>query len=226
MNISELREAFKSASGFLFWTNASIDEAINNGIKFLDSKTFSSKKDQVLFRKLEIGKRFVIIPMECKVIKEVWISNAEERQRLTKVESFPLNYYEETGTPISYYPFSTETFEKTFDKMFVFSNFADLVFCDGLVRGVVFNCYAEEEYSIMLKGRFNILSLSDEFSSNWWSVNYPELVVTTAMYVLDINRRNSSGGAELSGVIMDTIREINNDAIEEEVEDVSLVLEG
>ena len=226
MNLIELREAFKRASGFLYWEDVLVDEAINNGIKFLDSKTFCRDKVSKVFKKLELGSRFITIPMECKVIKDVWITDSVERQKLEKVTVFPEDCFGSLGTPSSYYPFSTETYEKTMDKMFVFSRFADIVFSNGLYRGIVFDIQADKDYSVIISGRFNSLSLTTSFPTNWWSVQHGDLVVTAAMYVLDINRRNSSGGAELSGPLLDSIREINNDSVEEEVEDISSVMEG
>jgi len=227
MNLTELREAFKSASGFLFWEDALIDEAINNGIKFLDSKTFSAKKDQKVFDVIDAGERAIYFPMDCKVIKEVWIIDDTSKTRLKK-ENIAREFLttETGGKPISYSPFTTETYHKTIDQITIAGQFADVTFNYGTSRGILFNCPMDKSYQIEVDGRFYPAPLTETFPENWWSVNHPDTVITAALYVLDINRRNSSGGMELKGPLLDAINEINNDAIEEEVEDQDLVLEG
>jgi len=228
VDIIELREAFKSASGFSHWDNARVDKQINSGIKFLDSITFTPVKDLRFFATLEAGSGMVIFPMNCRAVKDVWIMDTESRERvgiaynLNEIRSESL----ETGRARVYKPISVEVYGKNLSEMEVYGNFADITFTTGTCRGMAFFPKADKEYKVEINGKFDSIPLSDSNKENWWGVNYPEVVVQAAIYTSDVNFRNSSGGMEIFENIKLITTQINNDAVEDEEGNGSSVMEG
>lgn len=247
MVISELRTRFRNESGFSYFLDTKVDEVLNNGIKYLDSITFSPVKDQRIFIPLKSEDNCISFPMKCRVIKEVWACDDSRRERVNRDPDLDglrnatnwlfkywwwWRYYGSTfsvvanGRPHWYRSFVTEPFDKSIAAQSYLSKFADVTWSDGVSRGIAFAPRADKDYIIEVFGKFDSIPLSDTTVTNWWSENYPLLVVQAAMYVLDMSYRNSSGGMELKGVIVDAVSGINNDAIEEEIGSDDCIMEG
>lgn len=227
MDLNELREEFKTSSGFFFWENSELDKAINRGLKFLDEHCYSGKRDMRLYRTLVSGANRIVFPQKAQVVKSVWIMDLTERLELPKTDLNEIRGFDFTnGKPTAYLPISVEPASETINELTVPAMFADFVISGGSHRGLAFNKVADRDYYIEIFGRFFSIPLSDTFPTNWWAVNYPELVIMASLYTLDMRYRNSSGGMELKGPIVEALKEINNDEIEEELAGSSMAMEG
>lgn len=227
MNLTQMRGEFKDSSGFLHWTDIEINNALNRALKFLDRKCFTSRRNSRIYRTLEVGSNRILFEQRSQVIKDVWIMETDSRERLTKIDLEEIRRQDFTsGKPKHYLGIETDYHDKTADSLNVPGVFADLSPIEAWGMGLAFDRVADKEYYIEVYGRFLTPALNDIQVENWWSIWYPELLLQAAIYLLDVRYRNSSGGLELYNVIMATINEINNEEIEEELEGVSMVMEG
>ena len=226
MTISELRTLFKTRSGDLNMTDADIDKHINSGISVLDRLTEFSHAPAKYYAELAIGASFHTFTSKNRVIQEVWIIKANTgRSKLEKVNHSDLReqYSDIPNTtgdlPLYYAVDINRAYPEDFDETNLpaaFQPYIDTVTADYNIKGILFAPPTDEVYVLEVIGKFHSPTLSDTFTQNWWSVNYPELTLSAALRQLEISYRNTEGANDYMNAMKVELKGIDYDKAEEE----------
>lgn len=162
-------------------------------------------------------------------IKEVTLSNADGRVRLTKkslkwlkdIYNEPISDIDQ-ATPLYYAPAmmglspqqvaltsSDYTDDFTYDTLAV--RFTD----DYDARGILIMPPTDSVYSVTIEGNFYPLQLSSDSDENFWSANYPEALCIACNYVLAAHQSNLKRMAEIEEVVTRYLVGSEKDVVDE-----------
>lgn len=228
----EIREQFIRQTGRYDLVVDSVAWADNGADWYL--KAGQRMLDQMAGQPAQTGRKFAIVSAgvyaleveNCRSVREVWVSTSESSWQLTFYEprEFRWRFPEPWGAASSGAP-SAWTLGRirsvpdgeTVDK---FNNYAgDLQnFPDRLSSlGIVWQPAADEELQIEVVGDFFSVELSSESSTNWWSVNQPDLLVLAAQYKLETALGNSERQGDWLSELRARLIDIEKDWIATEV---------
>ena len=231
--IVELRLLFADRSGDINILDADIDRYVNSGIELLDTLTEFSHAPAKYYGELAIGDSFHNFGSRSRVVKEVWILEEDgTRSKLEKVthaelmERYSPPNDVDAGKPLYYAININRAFPTSFDETTLpaaFQPFIDTVAADYSIDGVIFRPPADAIYVLEVIGKFHSPTLSDAYTENWWSVNYPDLTLLAAMYQLVTLYRNSEGAKDYMNTMATVINGISNDKAEEDAVDYQVM---
>lgn len=229
MTIAELRVLFTGRSGDINMDNVDVDRYINSGIELLDLLTEYSHAPAKYYGQVAAGEYFHTFGSKNRVIKEVWIIDSEDgRSRLEKVthsnlrEFYPDINTAEAGKPLYYAVDINRAYPSGFDETslpLAFRPHIDTVANDYNIKGILFGMPMDEVYVVEVIGKFHSFVLSDAYTQNWWSVNYPDLVNLAAMYQLETHYRNSEGANDYMNTMKTILKGLDYDKAEEDSEE-------
>lgn len=229
MTISELRTLFTSRSGDINMADADIDRYINSGIELLDLLTDYSHAPAKYYAEIATGDSFHTFGNKSRVIKEVWIiDSVDGRSKLEKVKLSDLReYYPDITTTAAgkpkYYAVDINRAVPTgFDETTLpaaFQPFIDVSVPAYALKGILFGIPTDETYVVEVIGKFHSPTLSDTYTQNWWSVNYPDVAILAAMYQLEAHYRNTEGMNDYMNAMKPILKGIDYDAAEEDGEE-------
>jgi hypothetical protein len=225
MTLKEIRALFTTRSGrFDLITEEGLDNGadffIQAGCRTLDRMIQHVKSVATHYEAIEAGDYYLIFT-RCRAIKQVWVSNALSRTELELYtpKDFYLDYAGPASTisqgrPSAYTPINLRTVEKeAFNSLATFMQYvrAD----DETYNGIVFPP-ADGNYVVEIIGLFESKALECEIDENYWSVNFPDLLILAAMYKLEVFNRNKQGAEDwLAGITME-ITQLEKDMVEQD----------
>lgn len=250
MNLLAIRTEFVQVSGrydlvvnSTAWADAGANKYIQRGQRMLDRKVAGGFARGKYLKDLTVGDYKVSL-IRCRSIEEVWVADGTSRTRLKEVKPEDLRgingpfrdeWFTEPftsmtgGRPLYYYP---ATLRRVPENGSVLSDSATLTSYldtvaayDGSFTGLIMLPPADIAYVIEVVGLFYTPTLSLDADENFWTVNYPNLLVTAALRQLDVMYNGAKNVKALDEVINEELIEIEMDTIAQEITNIS-VLEG
>jgi hypothetical protein len=230
MNLLEVRTVAAQMSGRwdlvnpTTFANNGMDFHILSGQKYLDRLiTLPDSKANIFFAPIA-GSYSITIPSSCRILQEVWASNAEARYVLNKLEpaDFKAKYL---------YPVASTTAEAPVDYAFIDSRSLSADYQDLLAeyldkpavdgsgygyRGIVFGPQFDEQYVIEVIGLFHQVELQTDADTNYWSYAAPNLLLMATMRSIEIFNRNTEGVNDWTASILSELQTMDYDVAEEE----------
>lgn len=233
MNLVDLIDEFKEASGRIDLDDATILKHINRGSRLLDRRSKREKSESRAHTALQPLSYIMTTDPDLRYIKQVWASTTTKRWQIGEIDLAVIreyyNTYPHTVSPgdVTSYALTTATlapggtlssenpsaeFWPQFTGDALFSNSSGY-------RAMILYPVPEEVTVIEIIGTYYTQAIRDEigYDKNWWSINHSQLLVHAALITLDANYRNTSGAKELYAFIDEELREIFYDDIEEEL---------
>lgn len=225
MNLKDVRVLFRTRSGRYDLVNSDdsdngADFFIQSAVRKLDRMITHVKSEATAFGALSSGD-FYHVFQRCRSIKEVWVSDATSRTQLKLLT--PIEFYTEfaapkstidVGRPAYYTPLNLRATDVTaFESIAQFLQYVRPD--DELYNGVVFNP-ANGSYVIEIKGLFDSKALECDLDTNFWTENFPDLLIIAAMYKLEVFHRNRQGAKDWQDSIVEELAAIEMDMIEQD----------
>ena len=229
MNLLEIRQQFVTLSGRADLatttddtndTNNGADFFIANGTRWLDLAQETDKEAAQFDAGFAIGDWRVLME-NCRVVKEVWYRDSEgSRTEIDVVsqdklrEDYPKLSGEDNGTPTKWASYV--------------SRFAPTQVGSGQqikYNSVVIMPPTDAAVTIEIFGVFHSLELKSNIQQNYWSVNYPDLLVLSALMSLEGFYRNTQGVNDYLNQINTILRGIDVDSADATTVE-SLQMEG
>jgi hypothetical protein len=218
----QIRKLFAERSGRFDLLNeddsdSGADFFIQAGTRFLDKSVQHLKSKATSFIAVAANDFYKTFT-RCRAIERVWISNTESR---TEVElCTPIDFYQAFAGPVStrapgrpayYTPINLRSTDLTaFESLAQFLQYVTTD--DEAQTGVVFNV-ADGDYVLEIEGLFESDELLANYDDNFWSVNYPDLLLMASLYKLEVFNRNTAGANDwLAGITAELI-ELEKDMI-------------
>ena len=224
MNLEELRALFITRSGRFDLVDEDGKDSganffIQAGTRVLDRMSQHLKSTATAFGAVEIG-AFKHVFTRCRAIKEVWISDTSTRTKLELCS--PTEFYQyfngiknnlDVGRPAYYTPINLRATDiKAFESLGQFLQYVRPD--DDTYNGIVFNP-ADGNYVIEIIGLFSSRELSCDLDENFWSVNFPDLLIMAALYKLEVFHRNTAGANDWLAGITSELTMIEMDMVEQ-----------
>lgn len=92
-----------------------------------------------------------------------------------------------------------------------------LVESNTVLRAIIFDCKADADYLITLNGLYHNTELTADTDTNFWTAEYPELLIAAACYTLEAEYRNTEGSKSWNETIANYLRSYDNDRVEQEL---------
>lgn len=226
MTLLEIRTMFGKRSGRYdlvtpaTWADNGADDFINAGIKYLDGLLDFPKAEATIYETLAIGDWYVLF-QKARFIEEVWISNIEEKWQLDEetkeimredYEDIPTDI--DNGRPLVYRPANVRT-TPVAAALTTITKFGATAFTEVLApysyNGIIFMPPADEAYTLEIVGSFYSPTLSDDADENYWTVEFPIVVVMSALRQLEVIYRNTEGVKDWDGAILSELANIDKD---------------
>ena len=231
MNLAELIEEFKEASGRIDLDDATIIKHINRGSRLLDRRSKREKIESRAHAALQPGVFVLTTDPDLRTVKSVWAATSSTRWQIGEISLLEMrDFYKESPHNVApgmvdYYAQTSVTLGPggPVDGANPSAEFwpqwsADLMFNNSSGhRGMLVYPVPSEITVIEIIGNYYTPALQDEigYRKNWWSVNHGQLLVQAALITLDANYRNTNGAKELYAFIDEELREIFYDDIED-----------
>jgi len=206
-----------------------MDFYITAGQKYLDKLVTIPDSQANIFFAPVAGEYTITIDKSCRAIYEVWANDDEARWELNKLElsDFKYKYNEPVSaitpsSPCDYTFMNMRSISP--DEQSSLAEFLSKTAVEGSgfgYRGIVFGPQFDATYVIEVIGLFGQIILSSDLDSNFWSFNYPHLLISAALRAIEVFSRNTSGVADWSKAINSEITLIDFDIADEESYDIS-----
>lgn len=238
MSLATLRTEFRVRTGDLNIIDADIDNYINRGIKFLDALTDYTHAPAKHFAVIPINTLAYTFSSNCRAAHKVYLIDAmtgrTEIDKITQAQMrtlYPDSANSTSGKPIYYTIDEVRSYPDTFDKTLAanvpYAKYINTAISNWTTRGIDFNCPTDKEYMIEIDGLFNHPELTDVIpavTDNWWTVQYPEAVMLSAMYHMELTYRNSEGANDYLIGMRGIIDGIDKDRADEESHNTTQML--
>lgn len=234
MNLLEIRTKLAEQSGRydlvtpVTFADNGMDFHITAGQKYLDKLVTVPDSQANIFFAPVAGEYSITIDKSCRAIYEVWANDDENRWPLNQQSLSIFKYlYDQPVTSITAGP----PCDYTFMDMRSISPDAQSSLAEFLsktavedsgygYRGIVFGPQFDATYVIEVIGLFSQIVLTSDSDSNFWSFNYPHLLIMSALRSIETFNRNSEGIKDWTASIMSETAELDFDVVEEESYDV------
>jgi hypothetical protein len=240
MALIDIRTKFIQLSGRFDLVVSPITFTPDNGADFFikagqrlldnlqDTKFFWYKKN------LTAGQGVIDVPY-LRVVKEVWLANAEGRSQLEKKSLGWIreNYGEpfsaqDRGTPI-YWAQGVNQLSIAQEALTT-ANYTteftygadDLIFSDELSGGhhytsLLLAPVSNVTSTLEVLGKFFGSLLTADTSKSFWTEQYPEVLVRAALYQLEVFYRNTEGAKDWRTAIEEDIMGIDHNLVDEQI---------
>jgi hypothetical protein len=235
MNLLEIRTQFIKISGrydlvvdaSAFADNGA-DFYIQQGQRSLERRLDSRPTGAKYYIDLEVGDYLVKIK-NSRVIQEVWILDTDTRTQLSPITHEALRELAYT-TPLSsatraqpqvYYPTSLRRSPDDEDgsgDSALLQTYLDIVSpSDPDYNGIVLYPPVDKAYGLEIVGLFYDYKLTTDTESNYWSSNYPTLLIMAALRELEIMYRGSKTVSRWDEIISAEVAGIDMDSVAQEI---------
>ena len=205
---------------------------ITEGLKWLDRLLNKGHMQAKCFKSVSAGGWYVLL-QNCRAIQKVWCSDTEEKWELPVVtlEDFKSEYAEpmanaDQGQPehavISVLRTSPETASQITLDSFGASASVEVA-SEYTYTTLLFGPPADGAYELEIHGLFYSTALSADADENWWTVNFPLVVVWSALRQLEITYRNYEGQKDWENAIASELKGVEMDFVEEEIADLDQI---
>ena len=236
MNLLDIRKQFIRESGrydlvvdTVTYADNGADFHITSGQKYLDKLAQVPENTAQLFLPLGLGEYSLSFQNHCRSIESVFINSTTDRWELEKKDLRELKSYfseavsvTDSGTPSVFAIANLRALETTSKTSL--GTFINLTWEESDTkydyRGLIITPPAAQDYVVEVTGRFAQNILSDDTDENWWSLEYPHILIMGAMRSLEIFNRNSEGRRDWEQAITMETFEIGKDVAHEESFDV------
>lgn len=216
MTLAEFRKEFVQLSGRFDlvkdtqdYKDDGADFLINAGVRLLDSMFTHTKSYATSEIQTEIGKSVYDVPSMLS-IEGVQRGSDKGRVTLTHIEEHVLQEIGPTEKSSSGVPASYAIFTSVSDGVTGNSK-------DNLSKLTIkVTPTPDKVLSLYVYGRVS-LKLSNENSQNFWTINYPEILISATMYQIERFHRNRQGMADHMAAIQRDMRNLDADAIESQM---------
>lgn len=230
MNLIEIRTMLLEKSGRYDLVDPStfadngMDFHINAGQKYLDKLvTIPDSLANIFFAPIA-GEYTITVDKSYRAIYEVWANDSESRWPLNKLELSDFKY--KYNKPVSSTT-SASPCDYTFMDMRSISPDAQSSLAEFLsktavegsgfgYRGIVFGPQFDTTYVIEVIGLFSQILLTSDNDSNFWSFNYPHLLIMATLRAIETFNRNTEGVRDWTASIISETNELDLDVAEEE----------
>ena len=226
MNLKEVRTKFVELSGrfdlvvdTVDYLDNGADFFIQAGAQLLDQLNDSGAEEGTIFQKVKTGDYYVFVP-GLRVVEQVWAYNTEVRRQLTETDRVGLREFfpnkiinNKTGFPAKYFPGSfTIGNEDSSDGVpeFMVKLSAD----NSVPNGILFPP-TDQDLTLEIVGKFFSYPLVKCGDENFWSINYPLLLIWAALYNVEVTYRNNSGANDWLNAINSKLYSIACDAVDQ-----------
>ena len=230
MNLAELIEEFKEASGRIDLDDATITKHLNRGSRLLDRRSHRDKIEVRAHSALQAGVYTFITDPDLRSIKQVWAMTDSKRWQIGQMSLADMRgYYDQSPPQVT--PGSVQAYCETSvslgpggDPDNPSSNYfvqwtGDILFQNSAgYRGITVWPIPAVTTVIEVIGNYYTPALKAAvgYDTNWWSVKCEQLLIQAALITLDANYRNTSGAKDLYAFIDAELQEIYFDDIEED----------
>ena len=240
MNLIEIRTMFRDISGRYDLVNADLsdngaDIYIQQGQKSLERRTNYTPSTATVFKDITAGS-YLIQLKSCRVISDVWIISTDGRKKLKKFSMEDLRSFNylpplssPSGAPSLYYPANLRRSPDDEDGL---SDSATLkTFIDTIspsnptITGLVIYPPADIDYGLEIHGLFYNLQLTNDTDSNYWTVNYPMILLMASLQQLGNMYRGAKSSIVWDDLIEKELTNIDKDHVEQEIASVN-IMEG
>lgn len=215
MNLREIRESFVRHSGRFDlvkdrenWKDDGANFFINAGQRFLDQLMDNPKTKAVHRDTLKAGQSELRVPL-LRSTNKVMVIVDGENSFLDRIyyQDFRESYGESTDNGVPKYYALIELRDANRPNK-------------GALRhkGILIAPPPNDDYEIVVRGKFFSHELKDDQSYSYWSMEYPETLIQASMYELEKFYRNTQGMNDHLNAIMATVNNIDNDVVEEDAE--------
>lgn len=239
MSLLEVRKQFVQVGGrydlvvdSTAYADNGADFFIRSGQKYLDQRIEHKMSESVYYRKLQAGLIGCGFP-ECRAVREVWLQDSvdDSRTKLTKqskeyIRSIYATKYNTitTGPPLDYYLPNVKVYPEdiTINEIQSYFGWLDTPVAKGYET---YNCVVvspppDHEYVLEIVGLFFSLRLVNDTDKNFWTEQYPNILLWAALRQLEITYRNTEGAKDWTAAIADELIGIDMDYVEESIADV------
>ena len=239
MDLSEIREEAAKKSGRYDLVNPTtfadngMNFFINAGQKYLDKLAPVPENFAQIFESLAAGEYSITFQHKCRAIHSVFVNSTESRYKLIRAPLNDIkNTYSETvgetdsGAP-KYYALAhlraLETTAKTSLGTFINLTWAET---DEKYdyRGLIIVPPADVAYVVEISGKFLQNVLSVDADENYWTVEYPHLLVMATLRAIEVFNRNTEGVNDWSRAIKMETDMLDLDVVDEESYDVDQIV--
>jgi len=206
-----------------------MDFYITAGQKYLDKLVTIPDSQANIFFAPVAGEYTITIDKSCRAIYEVWANDDEARWELNKLElsDFKYKYNEPVSaitpsSPCDYTFMNMRSISP--DEQSSLAEFLSKTAVEGSgfgYRGIVFGPQFDATYVIEVIGLFGQIILSSDLDSNFWSFNYPHLLISAALLSLESFSRGTENAKNWISAIKNEVALIDFDVADEESYNVS-----
>lgn len=236
MNLKEIRTKFIDLSGrfdLVMDTINYVDNGANfyvqGGLKWLDTQSEVKGHFGIVYRLLEAGSPSVTFK-NSKVVTDVFIVDTGLEKTVVNylpydkfMEEYPkLRNTEDTGTPEYWTKMPVRAVNKLEDtKINGYIDYMDLIDLSESYEGILLAPVPTVDCHLEVWGKFNADDLSEDEDYNWWTVNYPNIVIKAALRELDTFNHNTSGVNDWTNSLMMDLYGIEKDFVDADTYHIS-----
>lgn len=229
MVLDQLITKFRDLSGRYDMTDEDIIDLLDAGQRYLDDKTELIYAPKRLIRSITQGAYTLALGMPTKVVQKIKFVNLSSTiAEIEVVEFDKLMFADELaigsrpeGLPrfVSIAPITKNSVSGTIPASIVADMGITTSYADTLL---VFENPVDTSYLVDIAGKFYHGSFYS-VDETWWSLHYPMTLVQSALYQLEIGYRNTSGANDWLMAMNVTLKELLDNAIEEEIFNINQI---
>lgn len=210
-----------------------IDHYIYEGQKALERRLSTPPTQAKLYKDLTVGD-YIVKFKNCRAVYEVWVFDSTSGTKLEKIRKHDLKALvaksavsaATRGKPYYYLPIDlrrTPDDETGATDSTMLTSYLDVESpSDPEYKAVMLYPPADQAYGIEVFGLFYNLELSSNTDENYWSVNYPNLLIMAALHQLSYMYKGGKTVSAWSQAIEEELVNIDKDAIEQEIYDIKV----
>jgi len=203
---------------------------INAGLRLLDTLQDNPYTKRRYMKDVVSG-AYTLSFQYCRSVEKVWMSNANQRYELTgpMSEEWIRRNYEvaiadiATGVPVYYCTNVIKLAPSQIDETLV--GFTDATYDKGDIvygrdwtyTGILFMPPADGTYTATVYGKFFTERLAEDANTNYWSNEYPDLLVMAAMAELELFNRNREGFLDIVEGLKNGLNAVDFILVEQEI---------
>ena len=216
------------------WTDNGLDYYINAGSRFLDSYRLTPKSYKWLKKDIAVGDYFISVE-RLLALKEVWMRDATTGWQLVKKslgyikENYPgavsgigsglPTYFARVVTGLA--PEQRALTSVNYTNEFTFGS-EDIIFSDqddGHYKhaGILWMPPTSGIYTIEILGQFMSDPLVAETDRNFWTTQFPEVLMEATNMIIEKTYRNTAGVKDRMGAIDNYLIGLDHNLVEEEI---------
>lgn len=212
------------------YTDNGADFYINSGLRLLDMLQDNPYTERKYIKDIAAGDHTLHFQY-CRAIDKVWVMSSTSRYELTKKnrkwmrDNYGLIIADlAQGTPIYYAPNIIKLAPSQIDLTAITLaaqatyDTGDVEFGrDWTYNGIVFMPPSNAVYTMTVDGKWHTERLSGDDDTNYWTEEYPDLLIEAAIAELELFHRNREGFLDIVEGLKFGLRGVDNILVEQEI---------